>query len=577
MKKQKLYGNSWRFIEDYRGKTFFGEWPTLREMYEMSLDRFPNNPVFKEILPEVVTYTYKEAYDQIKNVAYTLIRDGVKKGDHVAVSGKNSIAWAISYLAITFAGAVIVPLDYSLHVEDMEKLLKFGDVDRIFIDSEKIDQIDVGGEFLKKKYSLERFKDDDERKNKYEFVLDMKCEEVELPKVESSETAAILFTSGTTGVPKGVMLTHNNFTYDTFTAQKFMDIYPTDVFYVILPIHHAYTMTAVFLETFMSGASCVFGKRLVTPLMLKELKEGKITMLLGVPMLFNKLLKGLMDGVEKSGKAPLVHFLMSFFGFFKKVFGWKCGRKLFNKLLLNKISLENIRICICGGGPLPASTFKSFNQLGIDFVQGYGLTETSPIDHLNPVKAYNEESVGLPFYGMEQKIVDPDEDGNGVIYLRGPQVMKGYYKNEEATREVIDEDGWFNTGDVGHIDKKGYLYLTGRAKSVIVTEGGKNVFPEEIEDKFQLYSEIEQICIIPYTVDAALKSEGIRAIIYPSSAFSINKSDEEVQKRMEDVVEEVNRDLQSYKKITKVTVSKEPLEMTSTKKVKRFEVIKKYK
>lgn len=572
MENRRVFSHTGDFIDEYRGKSFKGEWPTLREMFEITVSRFPNNTAFRAILPKELSFTYKEADKKIREIAYYLMDRGVKKGDHVAVCGKNSPEWALAYLAITFAGATIVPLDYSLHTSEMEKLLSFGDVDRIFIDSEKINDLDKDGLFIKEKYSL------DEPLEGYKYILDLTGEERELPEVESKEIAAILFTSGTTGTPKGVMLSHNNFMYDVFTAEKFITVFPTDVFYAILPIHHTYTMTAVFLETICNGASCLFGKRLVTPIMLKELKEGRVTMLLGVPMLFNKLLAGLMKGIEKQGKfkATIIHALMSFSGFVKKVFHVNPGKKMFSKMLLSKLSLENMRICISGGGPLPASTFKSFNQLGLNFVQGYGLTETSPITHLNPIEAYNEESVGLPFYGMEQKIVDPDKDGNGVIYIKGPQVMMGYYKNEAATQEVIDSDGWLNTGDVGHIDDKGYLYLTGRAKNIIVTEGGKNVFPEEIEDKFQLYEEIEQICIVPYVINKELKSEGIRAIILPTSAFTFNKSKEEIEKRINEIVEEVNKDLQSYKKITLVTVTDEAMEMTSTKKIKRFSVIKKY-
>ena len=245
--------------------------------------------------------------------------------------------------------------------------------------------------------------------------------------------------------------------------------------------------------------------------------------------------------------------------------------------LLKKLSMENIRTCICGGGPLPSSTFKRFNQIGVNFVQGYGLTETSPVTHLNPPYAYKESSVGKSLPQCQVKIVDPDDEGNGVIYIKGPMVMKGYYKNEEATREVLSDDGWLNTGDVGHQDQSGYLYLTGRAKSVIVTDGGKNVFPEEIEDHFQLYDEIDQICIIGYLIDKATKAEGIRAIIHPSeSAMKKYRSEEELQERMDEIISDVNKELQSYKKITRLEISSSPLPMTSTKKIKRNEVVRMY-
>ena len=571
--KDKYWKTNVETFFSYQGKKYMGQWPTFREMMEISEERFPDNEAFKAIVPKVVTFTYKEALKKIREIAYYLVATGAKKGDHIAVTGKNSPEWALAYFAISFAGCIIVPLDYSLHIEDMEKILAFGDVDRIFIDGEKIDEIDKEGKLFKEKISLEP-----ESKG-YKYVLDLTGPETELPKLHAEDTAAMLFTSGTTGTPKGVMLSFSNFMSSTLSSQRLFDVYPTDVFYAILPIHHAYTMTAVLLETVISGASCVFGKRLVTPIMLKELREGKITLLLAVPILFNKLLAGLMAGVHKQGpfKENLIHFLMGFSGFMKKVFHVNLGKKIFGNMLLSKISLDKMRLCICGGGPLPPSTFKQFNQLGIDFVQGYGLTETSPIININPIEVYIEESVGIPIPGVEEKIVSPDEDGNGIIYVRGPQVMKGYYKNDEATEEVLSSDGWLNTGDVGHIDSNGFLYLTGRAKSIIVTEGGKNVFPEEIEDKFQLFNEIEQCCIIPYMINKEMKTEGIRMVIYPTEAYLKEHGMEETSRHMEEVVESVNKDLQSYKKITMVTVVDQPLPMTSTKKVKRFEVVKMFK
>ena len=440
------------------------------------------------------------------------------------------------------------------------------------MDDDKIDLVDPNSTFIKTRYSLESNK-------KHQYALDLIGEEVTLPRLECDDVAAILFTSGTTGTPKGVMLSSSNLMSSTLCCQRIFDVFPTDVFYAILPIHHAYTMTAVFLETISSGACCVFGKRLITPIMLKELKEGGVTMFLAVPMLFNKLLAGIMNGVEKQGKfkAGIIHLLMGFSGFVKKVFKVNIGKKLFSNLLLKKVSLDKMRICICGGGPLPAETFKKFNQLGLDFVQGYGLTETAPVVNINPSEVYIEDSVGIPIDGVEEKIVSPDSEGNGLIYVKGPEVMKGYYKNKEATDEILSEDGWLNTGDVGHIGKNGYLYLTGRAKSIIVTEGGKNVFPEEIEDKFQLYDEIDQCCIIPYLIDKELKSEGIRIVIHPSDKYLESHSLDEAAKHMEEIVEEVNRDLQSYKKISLTTVVDTPLPMTSTKKIKRFEVIRIYK
>ena len=559
----------WRFLDEFRGKEFEGEWPNIKKMFHISCLRYPDNLCFHVFSPKEEKFTYREAEKKIKEVSYFLLSEGVKKGDKIAVSGKNSPEWAIAYLGIIYAGAIVVPLDYALNDQEMNYLMAFGGVSRLFIDKERIGKIDQDGSVgLKAIYSLEPSEDN-------VFVLDMNGPEAEGEEADVKETAAILFTSGTTGTPKGVMLSHENLVSDCYLAQGNMNIYPTDVFYAILPIHHAYTMLAVFFESFSVGAATVFGKKLVVSQILKELKEGHVTMFLAVPMLFNKMIAALMAGVRKKGAAVygLIRAMMGFSGFVKKVFGINIGKKMFGFLLRN-LSLEENRICICGGGPLPASTFKMFNELGIDFVQGYGLTETSPITHLNPTEAYIETSVGRKIPGCEVKIVDPDSEGNGTIYIKGSMVMQGYYNNKEATEEVLSSDGWLNTGDVGHQDSDGYLYLTGRAKSVIVTEGGKNVFPEEIEDHFQLYDDIEQVCVIGYLIDKAMKSEGIRVIIYPSKKYSDSVGGDKsiIEKHMNEIVSEVNKELQSYKKITKITVTDTPMPMTSTKKIKRFEV-----
>ena len=560
----------WNQFDSYRGKEFKGEWPTIKELFHINTMRYGSNPCWKEYSPKEVSLTYKEAEDKVKELSSWFLSLGVKKGDKIIVSGKNSVAWAVTYIAVQYAGCTVVPLDSSLHDEDFIKLARFSDSVILVADNDRMKKVASSLPMLGYA-SLEE-------NGEYPSVMTLSAPYKEGFVMTEDDVAAILFTSGTTGTPKGVMLTNKNIVSDIFISQANMNIYPSDVFYAILPIHHAYTMLAVFMEGLGSGASVVFGKKLVVSQMLKELKEAKVTMFLGVPMIFNKLYAGLIAGVKKKGAVVygLIRGLMGISGFLKKAFGIKVGKKMFGFLLKN-LSLENCRICICGGGPLPSSTFKGFNELGLDFVQGYGLTETSPITHLNPIYAFKVESVGKNVALTEAKIVDPDSEGNGVIYIKGPQVMKGYYKNQEATDEILDADGWLNTGDVGHLDSEGYLYLTGRAKSIIVTDGGKNVFPEEIEDKFQLYDDIEQICIIGYLKDKELKSEGIRAIIYPSKNVRETMKDDEIQKKMEGIVSEVNKNLQAYKKITMVTVAKTPLEMTSTKKIKRFVVAKEYK
>lgn len=560
----------WDFLEEFRGSLFTADWPTLPQMFLISAKRYPDRACFTDFDAEKHTLSYAEVLEKVENLALWLKNNGVKKGDQVAVFGKNSPEWATVYLAAGFAGAIIVPIDYGLHDKEIATLLAVSAPSFIFVDEEKHDVFKKShGE---KVYSLSKKKGD--------YVYDLKGSgNFEMPELAEDDTAAILFTSGTTGNPKGVMLSHKNLVSDCYIAQTNMTIYHTDVFYALLPIHHSYTMLAVFIEALSVGAEIVFGKSMAVTRMLKELKEGKITMLLGVPLLFNKLVGGILKGIREKGVFvnALMHVLLGFSYILKKYFKLNAGKVLF-KSILEKVSLSTIRIAICGGGPLAESVFKVYQALGIDFVQGYGLTETSPIVALNPTYNFKIESVGRNFHPfMEMKILDPDEKGIGEVLIKGPMVMQGYYKMPEETKNVFTEDGWFKTGDLGRLDDEHYLYLAGRAKNMIVTEGGKNVYPEEIENAFQLVTDIEQITVKGYIVDKATKSEGIEALIYPSddlfkrlnivrgSDYSIDLVRDEIQ----EAVNKINKELVVYSRISKITILDEALEMTTTKKVKR--------
>jgi len=563
----------WAFLDAWRGKAFSGEWPTLPEMFRISVERFSDRPCLTAFEPDRVTLTYREALVKIERLAGWLAAQGVKRGDHVAVSGKNSPEWAVTYLGALFAGATIVPIDYGLHDHEIENLLRVAKPKFFFVDEEKYEHF-IGVKSSGKVYSLNpKFRDT--------YVYDLKADKaakIEAPVEE--DLAAIMFTSGTTGTPKGVMLTHRNLVSDCYIAQSNLSIFSTDVFYALLPIHHSYTMLAVFIEALSVGAEVVFGKSMAVSKMLKELREGKITMLLGVPLLFNKLLAGIMKGIRDKGFAvyALMKLLMGISYLVKKITGMNPGKKIFHAVL-DKASLSTLRIAISGGGPLAASIFRVYNELGIDFIQGYGLTETSPIVALNPKERFKIESVGRYFPPhMEMKIIDPDDKGVGEVAIRGPMVMKGYYNMPEETAKVLGADGWFRTGDLGWLDDEYYLYLCGRAKNMIVTDGGKNVFPEEIENAFQLYyNDVEQITVQGYYINEALKSEGIEALVYPADDLlkrlnvmrGTPESVDPVRQSIEEIVDRVNKTLQPYQRIAKVTLLDEPLEMTTTRKVKR--------
>ncbi|MFA6365788.1 MAG: AMP-binding protein, partial [Candidatus Hydrogenedentales bacterium] len=481
--------------------------------------------------------------------------------------------WAIAYLAILEAGAIVVPIDYQLSLPETTNLITASDANILFVDEEKSAELKAACPKLSKILTLY----EGGKNYIYDLASPSGSSQAQAHKAGQDDLAAILYTSGTTGKPKGVMLTHKNLVSDCMLAQANLHIHHSDVFYALLPIHHSYTMLSVFIESFSVGAETVFGKRMVVKQILKDLKDAHVTMFLGVPILFNKLLNGILKGVKEKGPFVfgLISALMGISGATKKLFKVNPGKKLFNSLL-EKASLSTIRICISGGGPLAPSVFRKYNELGIDFVQGYGLTETSPILTLNPIEHYKETSVGKVIPRTEMKILDPNEDGIGEIVVKGPMVMKGYYKMPDETREVFTDDGWFKTGDLGYLDEENYLYLTGRAKNMIVTAGGKNVYPEEIENRFQLYEEIDQILVKGYVDKDEEASELIEALIYPDQDWLKKLPDEQeasfraAETRMKEIVEEVNQKLLPYQKISKVTTLREPLEMTTTKKVKRF-------
>ena len=537
-------------------------WPSLVELFAASADRYPDRPCFTAYDDSRRSLTYAEVRTRLTAVAEALAGAGILPGEKVALTGANSPEWALAYFGILAAGAVVVPLDHQLKPEECLKLAEAGDCTAFFADGAKFNYLKTNLGGCRGAWGLDA--------DQSPSVTALPVPAGTLPGGrDSSELAAILFTSGTTGQPKGVMLTHANLTSDCLLAQRYMELYPTDVFYALLPIHHSYTMLAVFIEAVSAGAEVVFARKMAVTQVLRDLKQAKVTMFLAVPLLFNKVLAGILDGVKKKGPAVygLIRALMAVSGVIKKTTGINPGKTLF-KGLLEKASLTTLRICISGGGPLAPSVFRQYNQLGLDFVQGYGLTETSPILALNPVAAYEETSVGKVIPGVELRIVDPDETGQGEITVRGPMVMRGYYKNPEATAAVLDEDGWLRTGDVGRVDDGNYLSITGRCKSLIVTEGGKNVYPEEIEFAFQLHDEVDQVLVRGFLLDEDLRSEGIEALIYPSTEHQ-GKAEADLRPRFQRVIDQVNSTLLPYQRISRFTLLSEPLEMTTTRKIRR--------
>lgn len=572
----------WKYLDDFRGKDFKGEWPTFPEMLEIQTKRNGQRPyftVFEGTNDEKHTLNYTQVLEKVKILAKWLIENGIKKGDKVAVSGKNSPEWGLVFHAALYASAIIIPIDNGLHEHEVCNIIKRAEPKIAIVDDEKIG-------FISKEFPNLLIKSlNPTEKENYVYNLKPKSQ-VEFNEMPSeNDTAAILFTSGTTGIPKGVMLSHKNLICDGFIAQTNFAINNRDVFYALLPIHHAYTMQAAFVCPLESGAEIVFGKSMAVSKLMKELREGKITIMLGVPLLYNKLLSGINKGIRAKGilVSGLMAFLREISYFIKKLTGKNLGKKIF-KQVLQQANISTLRIAISGGGPLTKGVFKQYQSMGLDFVQGYGLTETSPILTLNPVEHFKIESVGRDFSPYEEiRIQDPKTQEYGIgpnfigeIVVKGPMLMQGYYKMEEETKEMYNADGFLKTGDLGWMDNEHYLMLCGRAKNLIVTSGGKNVYPEEVEDSFQLYDDIQQITVQEYQETKTSEIE-IEALIYPADdlykRFNVERSADpenpNVVKEVQKIVNKVNSTLPSYAHISKITILKEALEMTTSLKVKR--------
>ena len=564
---------AWDEIDEFRGNLVNGEWPTIPELFLMSESKYADNVAFSVFEPDKKVITYRQAKEYIFNIASYLRDKGIKEGDKVALNGKNSPEWALSYFGILTSGAVVVPIDNQMKPDRFMRLSEYADVKFVIADFDVLEKIKTrANDWYNSLLGLGMLKGGSKD---YVKVTEMRSENTlkERIKVSDDDIAAILFTSGTTGNEKGAMLTHRNIVSNVYQAANGMGVDEHDVLYALLPLHHSYCCTAVLLETIRHGSECLFGHGIIVSRMINDLRMGKVTVFMGIPLLYNKVIAGIFTKVKEKGALTyaLIKALMAFNGFCKKCFGKAPLRGFFNKKILSQVGLDHSKLLICGAGPLSPKVFKQYQQLGLNFLQGYGLTETSPVLCFNPADHFKVKSVGkvLPFIDMI--IAEKGRDGVGEIRVKGPNVTKGYFNDEKNTALLFDENGYLRTGDLGKLDRENYCYLMGRVKNIIVTEGGKNVYPEEIEEKFQLFDEIEQIAIRGYRESKDVPSEAIEALIYPSESYinDSGKSLDEVKTMILEHVREVNKEFETYKKITKVTFLSQPMEMTTTKKIKR--------
>ena len=557
----------------------------LKHMLNTSVELYADNVAFRQRFEKDKPFreiTYREALDTVNGLGTALIAHGLK-GKRISVIGENCYQWATSYLAAVCGTGVVVPLDKELSAEELKQLIIEADVSAVLF-AKKYEKMfkemmasgDTGLEML---VNFSPADECGEGVFSWESLVEEGKKLVESgdrsfieAEIYADEMSVLLFTSGTTGIAKGVMLSHRNICEDLMSAPTILNVNTWDIFFSVLPVHHTYECTCGFLMPLYKGASIAYCEGL--KYIVKNLAEVQPTMILAVPLIFESLYNNIMKNVRKQGKEGLVRKVLALNKVTKKV-----GLDL-NKLLLKdilKVFGGRMRVLISGGAAIDPAILQFFNDLGFISVQGYGLTECAPMAALNPDrhKYMRNSSVGHLLPGMEVKIEDKNEDGIGEICVKGPNVMLGYYNMPEETAKVI-KDGWFHTGDLGYVDDEDFIYITGRKKNVIITANGKNVFPEELEyylgrstmvSESMVWAQEDesgQDTVIVATIKPDM--EEVEAAIGKDAAGDADQ----VEKLLWTEVDKINENLPFFKKIKKINVRREEFEKTTGKKIKRF-------
>ena len=560
----------------------------LKDMLETTVARFPERALFKQKFNRNEPFreiTFRQVLDDVYALGTAFLDLGLRE-KKIGVIGKNSYQWCETYLAVTGGVGVIVPLDKELHEEELKQLTVKGELSAVIT--------------LENKY-YETFKAIKESgESQLEYVINVAMEEDESLKdgyiswnklretgrkavhngdrkyidapVVNTDLSVILFTSGTTDVSKGVMLNQKNLVLDTYLAQTLLEVRQgEDTFFSILPLHHTYECTATFLECVYNGTTMAICQGL--KYIVKDMQETRPNLLLGVPVIFENLYNKITRNVRKSGKEKQLNTLFRINRVTKKI-GLDISKQATKQI--TELFGGELRSVICGGAAVDGDILDYFGDLGFRSVQGYGLTECSPVIALNPdnAKFINNKSAGYLFPLSECKIVDKDEDVFGEICFRGPTVMMGYYKDPERTAQAIDSDGWYHTGDLGYIDEQEYVYITGRKKSIIITGNGKNVYPEELEFYLQKSEYISESMVWGDETNADPTRRGIYATIRVNKEaiedkFGADYSKEQVTEFINREVDKANEKLPLFKKITHVIIREREFNKTTTHKILR--------
>ncbi len=518
-------------------------------------------------------WTYGQTEDLSLKIGAFLIKEGFKKGDFAALCIENRPEWAAIYLGIIAAGLICVPLDPQLTEQEIENLINDCSAKIIFVSnavfqSKNINKIKAG---LNKIVIL----DLDIEKERLLGLAQVKStlsEGLAWPEVFPEDVASLIYTSGTIDKPKGVMLTHKNLCSDFQSIDKLKLFSDKDTFISILPLHHAYPFMITLLTPLFCRARVIYTSSLRSDELLDLMREAKVTVLVGVPQLFSFFFANIL---EKMKKIPLF-FRMPLLGVIEIL--WQIRRFSginLSKLVLSKIHWpfgQALRFFACGGAKLNEEAVRFLVKTGFTILEGYGLTETSPVVTFNPLKRQKIGSVGKVIPDVELKIDNPDASGMGEVVIKGPNVMKGYYERADDTASVL-KDGWFYSGDLGFIDKDGYLYITGRKKEVIVLSSGKNIYPEEVEFHYTKSPFIKEICVLGV---GTVEEEKLTAVVVPDADYFRKGGEVDLNSVIRWELENLSEKLAPYKRIKGYIIVKEGLPRTRLGKIKRYEVKNKY-
>ncbi|MCL2007269.1 MAG: AMP-binding protein [Treponema sp.] len=520
---------------------------------------------------EFACHSFSKLREESQRIARGLLAAGLVKGDRVCLWAENRPEWIITWLGAAIAGLIIVPVDFLASEKECSNILSITDSKAFFHSARKQDFADgLVSEGVKIHIRVCISDDSFTSFGKDAGGVALNTE------ITGSDPVSIVFTSGTTGFAKGVTLSHNNIIANANAAIRQLQPYHHDIFVNVLPLHHTYPTTCSFVAPLTWGMSVIVVEKLIGSVVVNDIRDAKGTFLIAVPILYDKV----MVAIDKRYRA-LPGALQAVLNIFRAVSLARAKRgrprfgQVFFKFIRKKAGLSSLRMMVAGGGPLNPRTADFFDSLGFNIVHGYGTSENSPLITVNTPWHKRNVSVGLPIAYTEVKILDPNEDGVGEIAVKGPSVMLGYYNNPEATAEVITSDGWLLTGDLGYKDDEGYVYINGRQKNLIVSSGGKNVYPEEIEAHFggsQLVSEV----LVVGRKEKEFGGEQIFAVVVPNyenlAVEHPGKGDDDdfIKTLIKKEIEQINRGLAGYKKIAGFAIQKEPFEKNAQQKIRRF-------